>query len=529
MPAAISRVVYLGLDGGTQAVLDAAFERGWMPHLRALWRRSATGQLASTAPMITPVAWTSFLTGAPPEDHGIHEFYYLDAEDGTVRPNHAGRVRVPGLWQVLDAWDRPVISLNLPMTYPAPEVSGLIVAGSDAPGRDWAFAQCPDFYDEIRTNLPDYTHKIVWKRRPRTLSELRTIAAQCRAVFDARAEAAERADARTDWSALMVHFHNLDSLLHRLWPYLDLEDGTAERAPAWHDEIVACLRSLDEAIGRLLELASRRDAAVIAVSDHGFGPCHALVNVNGILEQAGLFRGRTYGTRFAYRLQRLRDRYRRWQARRRPGGSGRRFPRSVAGQVGCDWSRTLAFAPFGQLNGSIYLNPEQHHNASRADRTIDDVIEIFNEARDPETGRPLFAEVFSTAERYGLEPAARGMPEVLALSADGFQAQAKWGIDRRITRPDWNLPATHYRSGILAIHAPGVRAGDRLHARLEDVAPTSLALLDLPIPGTMQGRVLDEAFEQPLPAQRIVEAPTIAEPIAPPAWIDDPVIARTSV
>src|SRR5262249_3107072 len=153
---------------------------------------------------------------------------------------------------------------------------------SDAPGLEWAFAQCPDFAAEIFAKVPDYTHKIIWKRPPRSLEELRVQAARNRAIFRAQAAAAERADARGDWSALMAPFHNLDSLQHRLWPYLDV-DATGRRRPGWNAEVESCLRALDESVGRLLELASRRDAAVIAVSDHGFGPCKALVNVNGLL------------------------------------------------------------------------------------------------------------------------------------------------------------------------------------------------------------------------------------------------------
>jgi predicted AlkP superfamily phosphohydrolase/phosphomutase len=41
--APVSRVLFLGLDGGTMTVLRPAFQRGWMPNLAALWRRSATG------------------------------------------------------------------------------------------------------------------------------------------------------------------------------------------------------------------------------------------------------------------------------------------------------------------------------------------------------------------------------------------------------------------------------------------------------------------------------------------------------
>jgi predicted AlkP superfamily phosphohydrolase/phosphomutase len=502
MAAPVSRVLFLGLDGGTMSVLRPCFERGLLPNLAALWRRAAHGTLRSSDPMVTPVAWTSFATGCTPPVHGIHEFYRVDTTDRTLRANHSGNIQVPTLWHVLNASGREVVSLNLPMTYPPPRVRGLVVSGTDSPGLDWAFAHCPEFGAEIRAEFPDFTTKVIWKDRPRTLNELRFHADRNCAVFRAQAEMAERADARSDWSALMVHFQNLDSLQHRLWPYLDV-DETGIRVPGWNVEVDRCLQALDQCIGRLMELASRRDAAVIAVSDHGFGPCKALVNVNGILRDAGLQRGLMYGTRFRYRAQRLGDRLHRWMTRRDPGGPGRRLPRSMEGQVGCDWKRTVAFAPFGQLSGCIFLTPEVNANASRAERLRREVIEIFLAARDPETGALLFRDVFDTADRYGLDPHAEGLPDVLALSADGYQAQAKWGVSLRnkILKPDPNLPGTHWLDGVVAIHAPDIRAGGHLRADLHDIAPTALAMLGMRVPESMEGRVLQEAFENPLPVR----------------------------
>jgi predicted AlkP superfamily phosphohydrolase/phosphomutase len=482
-------------------VFGPAFERGWMPHLAGLWRRAAHGHLRSSAPMVTPVAWTSFLTGCTPPVHGIHEFYYVENSDRTMRANHAGRVRVPTLWHALSALGLSVVSLNLPMTYPPPRVRGLIVGGSDAPGVDWAFAQCPDFGAEIRAELPDYSPKIVWKTRPRSLDELRALAAKNRAIFLAQAAAAERADARVDWTALLVHFHNLDSLQHRLWPEMEV-DGSTPRAPAWHEEAKSCLSALDAAVGRLLDLAARRDAAVVALSDHGFGPCRALVNVNGLLRRAGLQRGLPYGTRFRYRAHRLADRLHRWHARRAPAELGQRLPRSIEGQVGCDWKHTLAFAPFGQLSGCIYLNRDLIEREAVAERVRLEVIATLRAARDPETGAPLFADVFDVADRYDLDPLAEGLPEVLALSADGYQAQAKWSPFRpALLRADPNLPATHYVAGVLAIDAPDLHPGPHLSADLHDIAPTALAMLGLPIPEGTQGRILQEAFDNPLPVR----------------------------
>ncbi len=300
---------------------------------------------------------------------------------------------------------------------------------------------------------------------------------------------------------MMVHFHNLDSLQHRLWPYLDV-DETGIREKGWNEEVEGCLQALDEAAGRLMELASKRDAAIIAVSDHGFGPCKALVNVNGLLQKAGLQKRLAYGTRFRYRANRLRDRFRRWQTRHEPGGAGRRLPRSIDGQVGCDWSRTVAFAPFGQLSGCVFLHPDVASHAGRADRLTAEIVAMFREARDPETGDALFSDAFSVAEQYDMDPEAEGLPVVLAPSADGYQAQAKWSPFRSdLMRYDPNLPATHRRDGIVAIDAPDIRPGGHLSADLHDLAPTTLAMLGVRVPERMEGRVLQEAFETPLPVR----------------------------
>ena len=131
------------------------------------------------------------------------------------------------------------------------------------------------------------------------------------------------------------------------------------------------------------------------------------------------------------------------------------------------------------------------------------------DARDPESGDRLFADVYATADRFGVDPAEEGMPDVFALSADGYQAQAKWSERHRSTiqRPDPGLPGTHWLDGVLAVDAPGVRPGDRLDAELHDVAPTALAMLGLEVPGFMQGRALHEAFEAPL------DEPREAEPV----------------
>ena len=101
--------------------------------------------------------------------------------------------------------------------------------------------------------------------------------------FAARAAAAEITDAMSDWRLLVVQFQTLDSLQHRCWDFLGLPVGRSSSfVEANQDEAGAssygtrvdsshvrearrAMRALDDAVGRLLELAARRGSALIAV------------------------------------------------------------------------------------------------------------------------------------------------------------------------------------------------------------------------------------------------------------------------
>ena len=60
----------IGIDGATWTVIDRLWERGELPHLRALAGRGSRAVL-HTAYNASPVIWTTIATGRRPRDHGI--------------------------------------------------------------------------------------------------------------------------------------------------------------------------------------------------------------------------------------------------------------------------------------------------------------------------------------------------------------------------------------------------------------------------------------------------------------------------
>ena len=160
-----------------------------------------------------------------------------------------------------------------------------------------------------------------------------------------------------DWSALMVQFQNLDPFQHRAWRYLNV-DETGIDDPAWNAAAAEVIRGLDDAIGLLCELADRRGAAVLVVSDHGFGPCLGRIHVNRILVDAGVARlpglaGPARPPGAAGRRPRSGSGA---QKRDDPEARSASFDQSVAAQFPFDWKRTLAFAPHQDTAAMVYLN-----------------------------------------------------------------------------------------------------------------------------------------------------------------------------
>jgi predicted AlkP superfamily phosphohydrolase/phosphomutase len=504
MQTTIERLVILGLDGATWTVLDPMRERGLMPNLDALLARSLHGTLRSCIPPVTSAAWTTMMTGCGPARHGVFDHRHYDVAAGQMRVNHSGRVRVPTVWHALSDAGRSVISLNLPGTHPPLNVRGIVVSGMDAPHLDAALSGAPEFGARLRAEVPDYSLRYSWKRAPLSLEELTENARLTAQSFMGRARGGLLADEMLpDWSALMVQFQNLDPFQHRVWRYLNV-DETGIDDPAWNEAAGEVIRGLDAAVGLLCELADRRGAAILVVSDHGFGPCLGRVSVNRILLDAGVARLPGVRGRLRRRVRQAMDHLRLWGAKRDdPNARAASFATSVNAQFPFDWKRTLGFAPHQDTAAMVYLNSSDRRPGAplRSARQVDDAraaaTSALSEARHPETGAPLFPQVVDTAKAYGLDPAREGYPDLIALPDESYWVRTKLTSSAAWVEPDPNLPGTHRPEGVIALAADRISPGRGLSADLQDVTPTILKLFGLPIPGHVEGKPLPVLGERP--------------------------------
>jgi predicted AlkP superfamily phosphohydrolase/phosphomutase len=133
-----SRLFVLGIDGMDPTILQRLMAAGRMPNFEALAQRGGMASLETTMPPQSPVAWSSFITGLPPEGHGIFDFVHRDADGlklflSTSRTGARGAMELQRLgtpfWDLLVAAGVPTTIFRVPANFPP----------SPSPNRlDWA-------------------------------------------------------------------------------------------------------------------------------------------------------------------------------------------------------------------------------------------------------------------------------------------------------------------------------------------------------------------------------------------------------
>ena len=141
------RVVVVGLDGLEPAIVEPLLDAGELPHLARLRQQGGYGRVATTCPAQTPVAWSTFATGANPGVHGIFDFLRRDPKTylpdlGLNRYEQAGRFSAPSVvnlrrgtpvWQVLSDAGIPSVVLRCPCTYGPDSIRGRMLSGMGVP------------------------------------------------------------------------------------------------------------------------------------------------------------------------------------------------------------------------------------------------------------------------------------------------------------------------------------------------------------------------------------------------------------
>lgn len=493
--------IVLGLDGATWDVLTPLIDRGKVPNLRRLREDSYSGPLESTFPPITAPAWLSMATGQNPGKTGV--FYFLNRTDPDTFDFESMGVddfRNQSFWDILNTKGLSTGVFNFPMLYPTYDIDGFMVSGFGAPA-DETITNPASLQTELDDVTGGYEIKVSYAA-PKYCDRPDKLEQDLHRVLEKRETAIEYLLEQKRPDVFFGVISVTDWAQHYFWRFHDSDHRLYE--PSEHEDTLADLFTrVDETVGKVASIAESRDATLLIVSDHGFGPVNGTFYSNEWLETAG------YQVPSATSpLAKLRTRYFPY-LRRTLEPIVSRVPilsdiatdvgRSFRGSPleGIDRERSIAFASEqGFTTGLIYMlsdDPEDH-------------AEVIETLRTVCTDWKLDIDIYTPEELYE-GPKIELAPDIL-FEIEGLE----YAVDpRHSTSDDLFIdeppsPARsggHRREGIYLVTGPNVEQGDGERRSLLDVAPTVLGLQSTPIPDVMDGRPITEAFTSDIETDRM--------------------------
>lgn len=153
----VERVVILGFDGMDPVLAEKFMAEGKLPNLSRLRKEGTYRPLQTTTPAISPVAWSSFMTGCEPSKHNIFDFlsrnprnYLPDLSSARIGPPRRfiplGKYRIPlgrpeikllrksqPFWKILGQQGIFSTVLRVPITFPPEKFAGHLLSGMCLP------------------------------------------------------------------------------------------------------------------------------------------------------------------------------------------------------------------------------------------------------------------------------------------------------------------------------------------------------------------------------------------------------------
>lgn len=503
------RIFILGLDGATFDLIDPWVAQGKLPSFSALIPEGVKGVLESVVPPLTTPAWVSFQTGRTPASHGLFSWVrrvgVCDQE-----PFNRTHIAAETLDSILSRHGLRVGFVNVPCTYPPREVNGFLVSGLETPSRESSFTYPPSLKEELVSRFDYEVERTQKFRRGHERSFIEVV----EKVERKRAEAVYALMSEKPWDVFMVVFRGTDILSHALWRHHDPSHPahTPDGGAAFGTALLEHYQFMDAVIARIRSVLSPQDTLVL-MSDHGSCGYWRHVFLDNLFLRHGLLR---YRKDFIVSLRRLLFHLgatpanaMEWLSRlhlrniiRRIVPQDRRIRATNVVSLGSaiDWSRTAAF-PFGGA-GQIYINLKDREPQGCVDRgaeydaVVERVIRALSTLREPLTGERMVAEVFRK-EDLGADLLDPLVPDLyVRWTQDRYGDFGGVGIHKGLmTAIQTEFSGAHSMRGIFLAAGPCFLRNVTIEgARIIDLAPTLLYLLDLPVPSDMDGRVLHEAF-----------------------------------
>ncbi|MGQ9570196.1 MAG: alkaline phosphatase family protein [Thermodesulfovibrionales bacterium] len=264
------KVVVIGLDGVPYTLLMDYIKRGIMPELSKLCIKGRLLRMKSTLPEISSVAWTSFMTGKNPGEHGIFGFMEIDRQSYEYTFPNFHSLKEQPFWEREDI---KTVAFNIPQTYPAKQMNGVMVSGFVAIDLEKA-----TYPERVFNYLSGIGYKIDVNAKLATENP-DTFFKDLFDTFEKRKKAIEYLYDNEEWQLFIGTVTETDRLHHFFF------DSAYEGE--YFEIFKKYYRELDMFLNKMAEKAFKDGAVFMTCSDHGFASIRTEVYINRWLIENG--------------------------------------------------------------------------------------------------------------------------------------------------------------------------------------------------------------------------------------------------
>lgn len=292
----MKKSLIIGIDGVPYSLLSTYIKNDVMPNLKKILSQGFTlHQMNASIPDISSVSWTSFNTGVNPGEHGIYGFTDLKPNSYSLYFPNSKDIKAPTFWEILGKTNQKPstlfqkfhnkishsyrsIILNVPHTYPALPMNGILVSGFVAidlkkatfPESAYAYLHSIDYLIDVEAE----------KAKEDKVAFMKSLF-EC---FEVRKKAISHFFAEESWDLFFSCITETDRLHHFFF------DASNDKENPYYESFLHFYGELDKFIKYLyeqfVEKYSERGFFMI-LSDHGFAPVKKEVYINKLLEEEG--------------------------------------------------------------------------------------------------------------------------------------------------------------------------------------------------------------------------------------------------
>ena len=470
----MGKVFVLGLDGMPPMLAFNKWEKH-MPNLNKLIKNGCHGEMQTTIPPSTIVAWSAFCSGRDAGELDVYAYTHQTKKNSHKRKfSDSTCKKKPMIWDELTKQKKRSIVLNVPLTYPSSKLNGKMVTDFLTPEIN---DKCcyPSFFKKNLKKFykgKDYMFDVGEFTEYKRLTEeilMKKTFEMTEMHFKLLFDLIEK----EKWDFFITEIIGTDRLLHLFWHYIDVKHLLYKKNKRKEKELINFFKYVDNQIGKIRK-SLPEDAYFIVASDHGMDRMDGKINVNDWLIKEGYL---ALTEEFNEKIK-------------------KEGPQKIK-LHGIDWSKTKAYC-IGSYQGRLHINLKRRDkNGIIAKKDFNNIRnEIANKMRKIKgvNGRKLKNYFFKPEKIYKNGFGWRSPDMIVYFDNLIYGTNDEVGHNSLYVKEKTLVGKTyagHSPKGIFAIEGKGIKKKNLKNLNILDMAPTIYNLLEAKAPKNLQGKKLN--------------------------------------